>query len=263
MSDKILLVGCGKMGGALLGGWLDNGYAADDIMVIDTNSEVAGGYGVRCATEIDKGFKPDTVVLAVKPQIMDDVIAKYAALSNKILFISIAAGKTIEFYNKHLNGKPIVRAMPNLPAVVGCGVTVFCANQNITDEHKERSNALFRSVGDVFWIEDEDLIDAVTAVSGSGPAYVFYFMECLINAGIKLGLSKDLATMLAKSTVLGSATLARISDKEVKELKEQVVSPKGTTEAGLKILAAKDGLQPLIEKTAIAACERSKELGKA
>jgi pyrroline-5-carboxylate reductase len=263
INDNILLIGSGKMGGALLGGLISKVASAKQIFVVDPNAEIAKQYGVNTVSDIDavpQSFKPDAIIFAVKPQIIESLLPKFIGFDDA-LFISIAAGKTIEFFEKHLGkDKAIVRSMPNLPALVGQGVTVLFANDNVSENHKKRANDLFKSVGETFWIDDESLLDAVTAISGSGPAYVFYFMESLIKAGIKLGLSEELATMLANSTVRGSAELAHESEKTVRELKEQVISPNGTTEAGLKVLAAPDGLEKLVEKTAVAACERSKQL---
>jgi pyrroline-5-carboxylate reductase len=269
--DNILLVGSGKMGGALLEGLsknlLDTAsskviYPTMQIRVVDPNPSTVKP-GIKVFPDLKdalSGFQPNIVIFAVKPQIIESLLPQFITLKDA-LFISIAAGKTLAFFEKHLGkDKAIIRSMPNLPALVGQGVTVLCANDNVSDNHKKRADALFKSVGETFWIDDESLLDAVTAISGSGPAYVFYFMESLIKAGIKLGLPQELATMLANSTVRGSAELAHSSDKTVQQLKEQVISPNGTTEAGLKILAASDGLEKLVEKTAVAARNRSREL---
>lgn len=265
INDKILLVGCGKMGSALLDGLINSGANAANIMVIEPHTENISQKDINIISNIDNGlgsFKTDTVLLAVKPQMMEQILPQIAAICpENTLFLSIAAGKTVAFYEKYLgkNAK-IVRAMPNLPAIVGKGVTVLTANNNIDNDCKKRTAELFEAVGSIFWLEDESLMDAVTAISGSGPAYVFYFMESLLNAAKELGLPEELGKMLTYSTFSGSATLAEESDKSVKTLKEQVISPKGTTEAGLNILAKDNALEKLVLDTAKAACNRSREL---
>jgi pyrroline-5-carboxylate reductase len=267
IKDNILLVGCGKMGGALLSGLIAKVASREQILVInpsDTAAKKFGVRGIKNAATMPDDFKVDMVIFAVKPQILEALLPDFVGIgSENTVFVSIAAGKKLAAFEKYLSANAnIVRAMPNLPAIVGQGATVVCANKNINKSHKERVDSLFKSVGEIFWIEDESLMDAVTAISGSGPAYVFYFMECLIKSAIALGLPEKLAVMLANSTVRGSAELAHNSDKSITELKEQVISPKGTTEAGLKVLAdSYKGLEQLMLETTAAACGRSKELG--
>lgn len=264
MDKRILFVGCGKMGGALLGGLLKNNYNKNNILIIEPNTNAAKEFGVDVVTDASMAayFKAEIVIFAVKPQIIESVLADFKKDNYKdSIFVSIAAGKTIEFFENNLSSSnKIIRAMPNLPALAGQGVTVFKRNDNIKRGDESLIGDIFKTVGDVYWIDDENMLDAVTAISGSGPAYVFHFMECLIKSGANLGLPTDLAKMLACSTVVGSAILAIESEKTVTELKNQVVSPGGTTEAGLKVLEKDGEFGEIIDNTAKAACQRSKEL---
>ncbi len=269
INESVLLVGCGRMGSALLEGFLGR-VPAHKMTVVEPSAETAKilkeTYGVNVVKGINETFfdisEFNVVIFAVKPQIIESIMPffKHDNLKSS-LFISIAAGKTIGFFEKFLGKKAkIIRTMPNLPAIVKEGATVAVANKNVDKESKERASKLFSSVGEFFWIKDEKLLDAVTAISGSGPAYVFHFMECLIESAIKLGLPKDLAKSLAYSTVMGSAKLAKTSDKNVNDLKVQVTSPGGTTEAALKVLEGKNGLGQLMNEATSSACKRSKEL---
>jgi len=260
---KLLMIGCGKMGGALLGGLIANNFVKSDILVVDRHVKRVADYGVKAVESIDEvtNFMPDVILLAVKPQMMDEILSRLKEVSSlETLVISVAAGKNLGYYEKALSDQPIIRVMPNLPALVGKGVSVMCANQEVGSDLKQMAQELFASVGQVFWLEDEAAMDAVTAISGSGPAYVFHFLECLVKAGQELGLPDELAKMLAYSTVTGSALLADQSDKTAKELKEQVMSPKGTTEAGINTLSKDHALEKLLKATTKAACDRSKEL---
>lgn len=260
-----LLVGCGKMGGAMLEGWLAKGIPAACVYVIEpTQSQIhihaiSKDIGVVDGPEaLPASFIPDIVVFAVKPQIMPEIVPLYGKY-HKALFLSIAAGKTIGFFETQLGAdKAVIRVMPNLPAVIGKGAIVACSNPNVSKEQKVLTEALLASNGKVFWLEDEKLMDAVTAISGSGPAYLFHFIECLEQAGKQLGLPGDLAKSLAYLTVEGSTLLAMNSDKNASELRVAVTSPHGTTEAALEVLMPV--LPALLEKTTAAACRRSKEL---
>lgn len=262
---KYILVGCGKMGGAMLEGWLQQGVPAADIQVIeparsqghvvDINPDVAVHDRVQ---DLPAGFIPDIVVFAVKPQVMADIVPLYKHYS-QTLFLSIAAGKTLAFFAEYLGAdKAVIRVMPNLPATIGKGAMVTCTNARVSPKQKDMAETLLAYSGEVFWLNDESLMDAVTAISGSGPAYVFHFIECLEAAGKKLGLPDELASALAYLTVEGSALLAVGADKSAAELRVQVTSPNGTTQAALDILMP--ALGPLLEKTTAAACRRSKEL---
>lgn len=267
MKEQLLMVGCGKMGGALLSGYLKSDIPASNIRVIEPHVEhfdkQFSAQGVQAHSGIDAlpaDYAFDIIQLAVKPQVMADVLPDYKARCRKdTLFISIAAGKTLDFFAKHLGEQqPVIRVMPNLPALVGKGASALYANAHVTAEQKALAEKLFSSVGKTFWLENEAQMDAVTAVSGSGPAYVFHFLESLEQGAKSLGLPDDLAKALAYSTLSGSAELALTSDKSAADLREQVTSPNGTTEAGLKVLM-KD-LPKLMECTVEAACKRSKEL---
>lgn len=269
MSGTLVLAGGGKMGGALLGGWLDKGLDANQITVVEPDSDTAGNlkekHGVavvEAASGLDPGLTPETVVFAVKPQSMDDVAPAYAGYAGPdTVFLSIAAGKTIAYFEGHLGpDAAIVRAMPNTPAAVGRGITVAAANAQVTGDQKNHCDGLLQAVGDVAWIDDEGLMDAVTAVSGSGPAYVFLLAECLAEAGCEAGLPAELSDQLARATVSGSGELLRQSDDSAAELRTTVASPGGTTAAALEVLMGGNGWQALMTKAVAAAVKRSKEL---
>ncbi len=265
MNRGVVLVGCGKMGGALLAGWLRQGIAAADIVVVEPNPVAdlpAGIRHVQAATEIPAAFSPALVMFAVKPQALDAVAPAYRGYAAKgACFLSIAAGKPIATLNSLLGGAAaIIRAMPNTPAAVGAGITVACANAAAVAEQRAFCQSLLAAVGEVGWVEDEALIDAVTAVSGSGPAYVFWMTECLAAAGEKLGLDAELAARLARATVTGSGALMRQSPEAPGQLRRNVTSPNGTTQAALDVLMAPDGMQPLMERAVAAAARRAKEL---
>lgn len=264
----IVLVGGGKMGAALLAGWLAEGVPASDVIVVEPHAEtalaLAGRHKVKVVTETPASFdRPPTLVLfAVKPQSLDAVAPLYKAFASPgTCFLSIAAGKTLGYFEQHL-GKDaaIVRAMPNTPAAVGRGMTVLIANGAASEEQRDFCETLLRAVGEVRWAVEEAQFDAVTAVSGSGPAYVFLLIECLAQAGVEAGLPADLAMDLARATVTGSGELARQSDEPAATLRQNVTSPGGTTAAALAVLMGENGLQPLMTKAIIAAAKRSKEL---
>lgn len=261
-------MGCGKMGGALLGGWLDQRIAGTPdrpVAVIEPNEAAmkpfAGAANVARATDA-KGLKPSVVVLAIKPQMMDAALGALAGVAeSKPLFLSIAAGKTLAYFAKRLGtDAAVVRAMPNTPAAVGRGVTVAVANPHVAPAMRETAQALLAAVSEVHWVADEGLLDAVTAVSGGGPAYVFLLIEALAEAGRQAGLPADLAMRLARVTVSGSGELARQSSEAPAALRQNVTSPGGTTLEALKILMAPDGLQPLFNRAIAAATKRSREL---
>ena len=255
------------MGGALLGGWLAHGVAADRVAVVEPAGEAAADmrarHGVRVVAapeHLDPAFAPGVVVLAVKPQVMDAVAPAYRRFAGAV-FLSIAAGKSIGYFARHLGeDAAIVRAMPNMPAAVRRGISVLCANPAVTGEQREACATLLEAVGEVVWIADESLLDAVTAVSGSGPAYVFLVIECLARAGADAGLPADLAARLARATVSGSGALAETAGEPAATLRRNVTSPGGTTEAALAVLMADDGLQPLMTRAVAAAAKRSREL---
>lgn len=262
----LLLVGCGKMGGALLKGWLERG-AARHVLVVEPGTGADGFAGERLVErhrrpeEIPATFSPDVVVFAVKPQAMEGVLKPYKRFVGRSLFLSIAAGKTLSYFARHLDDEAaVVRAMPNTPAAVGRGITIAVANPRVTPTQRRIADVLLAAVGEVGWVDEERLIDAVTAVSGSGPAYVFLLIECLAKAGAAAGLPPDLATRLSLATVAGSGELARLSHEPASKLREAVTSPGGTTRAALDVLMAPDGLESLMIKAVAAAARRSREL---
>ena len=257
------------MGSALLGGWLERGFDATDITVIEPFTETAQAvserFGVATtadASAIADGLVPAVIVLAVKPQSMDEAAAAYASFAGgNTIFLSIAAGKTIAYFESILGEQAaIVRAMPNTPAAVGRGITVACANGGIDDTGRDLCNTLLSAVGDVAWIDDEGLMDAVTAVSGSGPAYVFLLAECMAMAGVEAGLPAELSQQLARVTVAGAGELLHQSDETAADLRTNVTSPGGTTEAALAVLMDAGGWQPILTKAIAAATKRSKDL---
>ena len=267
MSERLWLVGCGKMGSALLGGWIDQGVRPGDVTVVEPYADGLKDFAdqgvaiVATAAEISSPLQPDFVILAVKPQAMDDVIRAYADYAASATYLSIAAGKTIAYFEGKLGGDAaIIRVMPNTPAAVRRGISVACANASVSDGAKEFCTRLMGAVGEVAWVEDEALIDIVTAVSGSGPAYVFLLAECMARAGIEAGLPEDLATRLARVTISGSGELMRQSSEDAATLRKNVTSPGGTTEAALEILMGDNGLQELMTEAIRAATDRSREL---
>jgi len=263
---RVWLVGGGKMGGALLTGWLDNGLTPDNATIIDPALR-EGPPGVRVAADpadlIANAPRPDVLVLAVKPQIMDDVLPAYRALGGgPTAVLSVAAGRLISGFEAAFGaGTPVVRSIPNTPAAVHRGMTVACANAHVTDTVRTTCDALLGAVGDIAWVNDESLIDAVTAVSGSGPAYVFWLTECLARAGVEAGLPEDLAARIAQATVSGAGALMDATSEDPATLRRNVTSPNGTTAAALDVLMnGTDGLGPLMTRAVAAATNRSRAL---
>ena len=267
--NGLLLIGCGKMGGAMLAGWIAEGTSPTDVVVVEPGAEnaaAAAAHGVTvvsAAAEISDNFRPGVAIVAVKPQQMADVVPEYQkAIDRECVVLSIAAGTTISFFEDIFGAEqPIVRSMPNTPAAVGKGMLVGCPNGNVSEDMRSSCTRLLAAVGAVAWVDDEGQMDAVTAVSGSGPAYVFYMIECMAEAGRKLGLPEELAVQLAEQTVFGAGALAHDSDEAASQLRINVTSPGGTTAAALAELMADDGLQPLIDRAIKAANDRSVELG--
>ena len=268
LDGPLLLAGAGNMGGAMLAGWLEQGLGADRIMVQDPGPPPAiaallAKAGIAARARIEQLPEPPAVILvAVKPQAMDEVFPPLARLAGPgTVVLSIAAGRTIAGFAKHLPaGAAIVRAMPNTPAAVGRGITVCCPNAHVTAAQRATCTALLAAIGQVAWVEDEGLIDAVTAVSGSGPAYVFHLVEAMAAAGVRCGLPADLAMQLARATVAGSGELLHRSELAAGQLRANVTSPNGTTHAALQVLMAPDGLQPVMDRAIAAATRRSREL---
>ena len=265
----IVLVGGGKMGSALLAGWLKGAVKPENVVAVEPDPGAAGRLAALGATVVDSAAKlPSSLdvgvlVLAVKPQIMDSVLPHYRAIAaSGALVLSIAAGRTIASFERGLGPSAIVRAMPNTPAAIGRGITVACANGAVSGVMRSKATKLLGAVGAVDWVEDEALMDAVTAVSGSGPAYVFLMIETLAAAGVDAGLSSALAARLALFTVAGAGALALESGQNPAELRKNVTSPGGTTQAALDVLMAGDGLAPLMARAVAAATRRSRELAK-
>ncbi len=262
MTD-VLLIGCGRMGSALLKGWRES-KAVDKATVVDPALPSIPGVTVVSSLGEIPGDLPRTILLAVKPQMLDQVMPSLAArLPDGALVISIAAGKPIAYFAGRL-GKPaaLVRTMPNTPAAIGRGITVCCASPGVSAVQKDTADRLMKAVGEVTWVEDEALMHAVTAVSGSGPAYVFHLIEALQAAAETAGLPPDLAAKLARETVTGAGELARQSTDAPAKLRADVTSPGGTTAAALGVLMAEKGLTELMTRAVAAATARSEELAK-
>ena len=263
----LLLVGCGKMGGAMLEGWLRMGLDCAATTILDPHASPAlvatcEQHGIALNPSPSSIPTPQVILLGIKPQMLDEAAPSLAGhIGPQTLLVSILAGKTMADLRSRLPGLgAIVRAMPNLPAAVQRGVTGAVAGEGVTPEQRSLTQALLSGIGSVEWVEREDLIDAVTAVSGSGPAYVFYLTECLARAGAALGLPDELAARLARATVEGAGELMHRSDLSPGTLRENVTSPAGTTAAALAVLMADDGLDPLMRAAVAAACRRAGEL---
>jgi pyrroline-5-carboxylate reductase len=267
LRGTLVLIGAGKMGGALLEGWLKTGIDSKKITVLDPSpppevKALIENQNVRWNAPVSSITNAEVLLIAVKPQAMEDVLPQLVQLaSSKPLIISVAAGKTIASFERHFgNGAAIIRTIPNTPAAVGRGITAMAGNSNVSPAQRQLAHALLSSVGEVVTVEDETMIDAATAVSGNGPAYVFYLTECLAAAGAKAGLPAPLAMQLARVTVAGAGELMRLSSEAPSTLRQNVTSPKGTTYAALQILMAENGMQQLFDKAIAAATQRSREL---
>lgn len=266
----LLLVGAGKMGGALLEGMIARGLDPRRVRVQDPApppdiAALLAKHGIAAEARIeDLPAPPGVVIAAVKPQVMDTVFPPVAGLSGpRTLVVSIAAGRTLKSFETHLAAdSAVVRAMPNTPAAIGRGITVCVANAAVTPLQRQLCETLMAAVGEVAWIEDEALMDAVTAVSGSGPAYVFLLAEALEKAAVAAGLDHALARRLARATVSGSGELLARSPLDAAVLRQNVTSPGGTTAAALAILMADGGFEDLLEKAVLAGEGRSRELAR-
>lgn len=258
----LALLGCGKMGGAMLRGWLDDGLTPKAVHVIDPNpAPWLAEAGVHVNAELP--HEPAIVLVAVKPQMMGDALPTLKALGNgRTLFVSVAAGTTIATLEGLLGDRtPVVRAMPNTPAAIGRGITAIVGNAHVTADHLDTAEELLKAIGQVVRLDSEDQMDAVTGLSGSGPAYVFHMIECMAKAGEAQGLDAKLAMQLAQATVAGAGALAESADETPTKLRENVTSPNGTTQAGLDVLMSEDdGLPPLMARVVAAAADRSREL---
>ncbi|TCU25399.1 pyrroline-5-carboxylate reductase [Rhizobium azibense] len=250
----------------MLSGWLKSGIPGSCVVVVDPGPspammKVIGDAGATHAPTVPAGMKADVIFLAVKPQVMETVLPPVkSAVGPKTVVVSVAAGKTLAFLEKHLGKAAMVRAMPNTPAMIGRGVTGAFANPRVSAGQRDRVHALLSVSGPVEWVSAESDIDAVTALSGSGPAYVFYLVECMAEAGRKLGLPADLAMRLARETVAGAGELLHQSPDDASKLRQNVTSPGGTTAAALSVLMAEKGMQPLFDEALAAARARAEEL---
>ncbi|WP_277755286.1 pyrroline-5-carboxylate reductase [Teichococcus oryzae] len=261
----LLLVGCGKMGGAMLEGWLERG--AREVVVVEPHAEATRPFSGRVtvcadAATLPSGFHPAAIVLATKPQQAEAALPAFGALAGAgALVLSIMAGKTTTGVAAMLGGAArVVRAMPNTPAAVRQGFTCAFAGPGVEPGQRDLADALLTAIGEVAWVEDEGLIDPVTAVSGGGPAYVFLLAELLEQAAVEQGLPPDLARRMARRTVAGSGALLAASDLDTAQLRRNVTSPKGTTEQALKVLMAPDAWPRAMSEAIAAATRRSREL---
>lgn len=259
----LVLLGCGKMGSALLQGWLAQGLDPKSVWVIEPfPSDWLKAQGVNLNADLPAS--PAVVLVAVKPQMMGAALPQLQSYGNgDTLFVSVAAGTLIASYEATFGAAtPIVRTMPNTPAAVGRGITAICGNANVTPAQLDTAEALMSSVGQVVRLEGEHQIDAVTAVSGSGPAYVFHLIEALAAAGVAEGLPEEMAMQLARATVIGSGELARQSTESAAQMRINVTSPGGTTAAALGVLMDEtNGFPALLQRAVKAAADRGRELG--
>lgn len=260
----ILLVGCGRMGSAMLAGWRERGLAPS--VAVDPAPEAAGFAGpdltvVPDAAGIPGGFAPAAVVLAVKPQNAASVLPSYGRFAGHTVFLSIMAGRTIAGIGGLVGEKAaIVRAMPNTPAAVRQGITVACPSATVDTAQRTLCDRLLQAIGTVAWVQDEALLDPVTAVSGSGPAYVFLLAELMEQAAIEQGIPPDLARLLARQTIAGSGALLNASADDAADLRKAVTSPGGTTAAALAVLMHPDAWPVAMSQAIAAATKRSREL---
>ena len=263
----VVLIGAGKMGLALARGWITAGLRPNELVLVDPHpteatQQFAAETGVRLLSSAN-GVLIAVMVLAVKPQVMAAVLDEIRPLTGgHTLVISIAAGISIGAISAGLHSGRVVRAMPNTPAQIGKGITGAVAAPGVSEADRRVADALLGAAGEVIWFADEPMLDAVTAVSGSGPAYLFHFVEALAAAGMRQGFDPDQAMRLARQTVIGAAALLEADPSPAAVLRQNVTSPKGTTEAALSVLMAPNGLVNLMEKTVLAARLRSEELGQ-
>lgn len=260
----LVLLGCGKMGSAMLAGWLDGGLPPASVWVIDPHPS---GWVMSAGVHVNAPLpeSPAIVLVAVKPQMMGEALPSMVALGGGgTLFVSVAAGTSIATFERVLGADtPIVRAMPNTPAAIGRGITALIGNSFASAPQIDMAEALLSAVGQTVRLQDEAQMDAVTGVSGSGPAYVFHLIETLAAAGEAQGLPTTLALQLARATVAGAGALAEQSDESPAQLRINVTSPNGTTQAALQVLMDEsDGFPPLLDRAVAAATNRSKELSR-
>ena len=263
----VMLVGAGKMGMALATGWLEAGLPPTNLVLVEPRpSDEAKAFAAEYDLQIyDQalGLQPNVLVLAVKPQVIDEVIeGLLPVIGPHTLVLSIAAGISLARLAAGAQTDRVVRSMPNTPAQIGKGVTGIVAGAGVDQDGKSAAEALLSAAGLVVWFDDEGDLDAVTALSGSGPAYVFNLVEALAAAGVAQGLPEHVAMVLARQTVIGSAALMEVDAAPASVLRMNVTSPNGTTAAALNVLMADDGLTPLMDRAVSAARRRSEELGR-
>lgn len=257
----LVLLGCGKMGSAMLQGWLAQGVSPGAVYVIDPHpSDWLAAQGVTVNGDLPPS--PAIVLIAVKPQMMGEALGALQGFTGDTVFLSVAAGTPISAFETALGAdRAVIRSMPNTPAAVGRGITAIIGNRHATPEHLDLAEALLSAVGQVVRLETEDQIDAVTGVSGSGPAYVFHLIETLAKAGEAQGLSAELSMQLAKATVGGAGHLAEHAEESPTQLRINVTSPNGTTQAALEVLMDEErGFPQLLKDAVKAATDRGRAL---
>lgn len=263
-ADGLVLLGCGKMGSAMLAGWLARGLPPSSVWVLDpAPSDWLQSTGVHINTDLPQ--KPAIVLVAVKPQMMSEALPVLREMGNsETLFVSVAAGTPIAFFEATLGAQtPVVRAMPNTPAAISKGITAIVGNSHAGARGLDEAETLLSAVGEVVRLTEEAQIDAVTGVSGSGPAYVFHMIEAMAAAGEAQGLPADMALQLARATVAGAGALAMAADEDPSQLRVNVTSPNGTTQAALEVLMdPEDGFPALMRRAVSAAADRSRELAR-
>lgn len=267
MTENIAIIGAGNMGASLLGGLIKNNYPAKNIWITDTDNNklefLKREFNIHVAqNNLDAIRSADVIILAVKPQILQQVATEIAPALKKPLIISIAAGVRIASLQKWIGESlPIVRVMPNTPALIGCGASALFANAHTSPSQRTLAESILRAVGITVWVENEKLIDVVTALSGSGPAYFFLIIEALQNAAQQAGLSAETAKLLTLQTAYGAARMALESNENIVKLRQNVTSPGGTTERAVNVLE-QENIREILSKTLQAACHRAEELGR-
>jgi pyrroline-5-carboxylate reductase len=265
IAGTLVLAGAGKMGSAILDGWVARGLDPAKVVVLEPRPSLQvaryGAQGLRLNPSRG-GLVADAIIVAVKPQVAAEILPELARLAGpRTVLVSIMAGRPLAFLESAFPpATAVVRTMPNTPAAIGRGITVAVGNRHLTPAQKELADRLLAATGAVEWITDERHMDAVTAVSGSGPAYVFLLTEALARAGVAAGLPEALAEKLARLTVAGSGELLNTTPEDAATLRQNVTSPGGTTAAALAVLMANDGLEPLMMRAVAAATTRSREL---
>jgi pyrroline-5-carboxylate reductase len=267
LNGKLVLIGAGKMGSAMLEGWLKAGVTGDQVVIFDPappteTLALVADHGIAHNPDPASVAGVEVILVAIKPQMVDEVLPSLKALaSEKPLVVSVVAGKTIAALKRHLGENvPVIRTIPNTPSAVGRGITAMAPGDDVSTAQTDLAAALLSAIGEVVTVDGEALIDAATAISGSGPAYVFYMTECLTEAGKALGLPADVAEQLARATVSGAGELMRATGTSAGTLRENVTSPNGTTYAALQVLMAEGGLEALMREATKAAEARSREL---